>query len=85
MWRAFFLAMGIYVGILGMQGLAVEKVVLKAREPASGQNSLFDTGQPKPGPQKNLVPPDWAPWSLMAAGAVVILYSFSIPHRVRGN
>jgi hypothetical protein len=30
----------------------------------------------------NIAPPDWAPWSLLSAGAVVMLYSFTIPRRV---
>ena len=29
-----------------------------------------------------LVPPDWVPWSLLGTGAVVMLYSFTIPQRV---
>ena len=34
--------------------------------------------------KKELQPPEWAPWSFMGAGAVVLLYSFSIPRRVAG-
>jgi hypothetical protein len=33
---------------------------------------------------RELTPPDWAPWSLMATGAVVIIYSFTVPKRVAG-
>ena len=32
----------------------------------------------------DLTPPEWAPWSLMSAGAVIILYSFTIPKRIAG-
>ncbi|HZZ71690.1 MAG TPA: hypothetical protein VFE24_05520 [Pirellulales bacterium] len=32
----------------------------------------------------DLNPPEWAPWSLMSAGAVIILYSFTIPKRIAG-
>ena len=32
---------------------------------------------------KEVVPPEWAPWILMSAGIVVILYSFAIPKRVK--
>jgi len=73
MWRAFFLAIGIYVCLLGVQAMAVERAVLKP-EVAS-----------EVGVQREIVPPDWAPWSLMAAGAVVVLYSFTIPQRVGGG
>jgi hypothetical protein len=30
------------------------------------------------------VPPDWAPWSLMSTGAIVCLYSFTLPRRWNG-
>jgi hypothetical protein len=75
MWRAFFLAVGIYACMVGAECLAIEKAVLK----------------PKPGVQatdpapaaREIHPEEWAPWSLLAGGAVVILYSFTIPKRVR--
>ena len=38
----------------------------------------------KAGWRQEIVPPDWAPWSLIGAGAVVVLYSFTIPRRVGG-
>jgi hypothetical protein len=37
------------------------------------------------GPQKVLNPPAWAPWSLMATGAIVIVYSFTLPKRFMGQ
>jgi hypothetical protein len=73
MWRSFFLAVGVYVCLLGVQAIAVERAVLKP-EVAS-----------EVGVQGEITPPDWAPWSLMAAGAVVVLYSFTIPQRVGGG
>ena len=86
MWRAFFLAVGISLVIIGAQCLVVERVVLAHRvESAEVQSNDYyfggqNTSQPSGG--KNIVPPDWAPWSLMAAGAVVMIYSFTIPRRV---
>ena len=29
-----------------------------------------------------IVPPDWAPWSLISTGAVIMLYSFSLPKKL---
>ncbi len=83
MWRAFFLAIGVYLCILGGECLSVEKFVLKSRAPAEQQTQWFGA-EPKPGPQREVVPPDWAPWSLMSTGAVVCLYSFTIPKRMGG-
>ena len=70
MWRSFFLAVGAYVCLLGVQALAVERAVLKAD--VASQTGL----------QQEIVPPDWAPWSLIGGGAVVAIYSFTIPRRV---
>jgi hypothetical protein len=84
MWRALFLAFGFFVVILGLECLAVERVTLKTHDPPPAPVSPFDTAA-KTGPQTQIVPPPWAPWSLMASGAVVCLYSFTIPRRVGGN
>ncbi|HVT27395.1 MAG TPA: hypothetical protein VHE81_05195 [Lacipirellulaceae bacterium] len=73
MWRSFFLAIGAYCCLLGVEALAVEKAVVKVN-PSSAQTATRD-----------FVPPDWAPWSLLGIGAVVVLYSFSIPQRVGGG
>lgn len=72
MFRSLFLALGAYTCLLGVEALAVEKAVLK--QPADGQKAFFE--------QTEIVPPEWAPWSLMGAGSVVVLYSFTIPKRV---
>ncbi len=68
MWRAFFLAVGITAVLLGAECLAVDKVVVRA---------------PREGGPSEIIPPDWAPWSLISAGAVTVLYSFTIPQRVK--
>ena len=74
MWRSLFLAVGAYTCLLGVEALAIEKAVLKQPE----------NGQPRKFLKEDITPPDWAPWSLMASGAVVTLYSFTIPKRVGG-
>ena len=74
MWRSLFLALGAYTCLLGVEALAIEKAVLK--KPVQGKPNQFT--------QEDLVPPEWAPWSLMGAGSVVALYSFTIPRRAKG-
>jgi len=73
MWRSLFLALGAYTCLLGVEALAIEKAVLK--KPQEGQPQRFL--------KQEITPPEWAPWSLMASGAVVVLYSFTIPRRVK--
>ena len=81
MWRSLFLATGIVLCVLGAECLILEKAVLADRsdEPPP-QTAAFFTASAEPS-AKEIVPPEWAPWSLLAGGAVVILYSYSIPRR----
>ncbi len=75
MWRALFLAVGAYTCLLGVEALALDKAVLRKH--------VEGTYNPRQYVEEDLVPPVWAPWSLMGAGAVVVLYSFTIPRRAR--
>ena len=84
MWRAMFLAVGFFLILLGVQCLAVDTIHLKMRDKPPAPLSPFDTA-PKEGALKQLNPPPWAPWSLLSSGAVMCLYSFTIPRRVSGN
>jgi len=84
MWRAIFLSFGLSLVILGVECLGVEKISMKYRQDPPPANSPFDT-EVKVGPRKTFTPPGWAPWSLISSGAVVCLYSFTIPLRVRGK
>jgi hypothetical protein len=80
MLRAFFLATGICCLALGLECLVVEKAELAggaATSPASFAR------QAMPG-NREIEPPEWAPWSLMSVGAVVILYTFTIPKKMTG-
>ena len=84
MWRSFFLASGVYLILLGAECLGVQKFVLKEQQPVAQQPDrayLLGGDEPQVAARKELVPPPWAPWSLMSTGAVVCLYSFSIPQR----
>ena len=70
MWRSLFLALGVSSVLLGAEALFIDQAVLKNRE-----------AQATPA-ERVVDPPEWAPWSLMAGGAVVVIYSFTIPRRV---
>lgn len=70
MFRSLFLALGVYSFLLGIEALAIDRAVLKKPESSPAAQ------------QKVVVPPEWAPWSLMSSGAVVVLYSFVLPRRL---
>jgi hypothetical protein len=73
MLRAFFLAMGISTCIYGAECLVVERFVLAVdTKPATTQPGAFASSTKPP---REMNPPEWAPWSLLATGALVVLYS----------
>lgn len=79
MWRAFFLALGIYACIFGAECLVVENFVFAGENGSaghSGQGPLFQSSTPAVSRDWN--PPEWAPWSLLSTGAVIILYSVTL-------
>jgi hypothetical protein len=83
MWRAMFLAVGISMCILGGECLVVEKFVLGAEgPPPTAQSPMTLFGAPPAsaaGPaSRDIEPADWAPWSLLSAGAVIILYAVTL-------
>jgi hypothetical protein len=80
MFRAFFLAVGIYAFILGLECLFVDKAVLQPSRAASA-SALAQQVAPV---SREITPAEWAPWSLLSAGAVVMLYSFTLPAKMRG-
>jgi hypothetical protein len=84
MWRAFFCAVGIVLIIVGIECLLIDSAILVAgvlddptAQPAQASGGLFSA------PASNAAdrvfrPSDWFPWSLLASGAIVLLYSISL-------
>ena len=80
MWRAFFLSLGIYSLLLGLECLVIDKAVVAATsEPTAA--GMIQRATPA---YREIQPPEWAPWSLLSGGAVTILYSFTIPRKMSG-
>ena len=77
MWRAFFLAVGVFSILLGAQCLAVEKAVMQGgKRPVANAFSFSKAPE-----RREMEPPEWAPWTLLSAGAVVMIYSFTLPKK----
>lgn len=79
--RALFLAIGICLLILGTEFLFVEKAMLEDERMLTAA-TWFDEAVYSQ--RREISPPKWAPFSMLAAGAIVLIYSFTIPRRVRG-
>ena len=82
MWRAFFFAVGTMMVIVGVECLLIDSATLHSEGTQTVQvdNGWFQ--QPKAvqvSANKVISPPEWIPWSLIASGAVVILYAMTLP------
>lgn len=77
--RSFFLAIGIFAIILGVECLVLDRAVLKPSQEATieGFSERMATSP------REVTPPEWAPWSLLSAGTVVILYSVTLPQKMK--
>ena len=80
MWRALFLALGIYACIFGGECLVVDSYVMAGEatmSPSGNSSSLFQSSTPMAA-NRDWKPAEWAPWSLLSTGAIVILYSITL-------
>jgi hypothetical protein len=81
MWRALFLSIGIYLCIMGGECLVVDKFVMATEAEATElptSATLFGSPPPAAAANKEIEPAEWAPWSFLSAGAVIILYALTI-------
>ena len=86
MLRAFFLAAGGILMFTGVEALVLDHAVLSNDSPftkkavAANQPTLdewgFEIERKVTAPlKKTIQPPEWAPWSMLSSGAVILLYS----------
>jgi hypothetical protein len=69
MWRALFLALGMFLLVLGLECLVIDQATI-----SNAESSVV-----------TFAPPEWVPWSLLIAGAVTMLYSFTLPQKFKGG
>lgn len=69
MWRALFLAVGLFLLVAGAECLVIDQATINSAEQGHVTFS----------------PPEWVPWSLISAGAVTMLYSFTLPQKFKGG
>jgi hypothetical protein len=72
MWRALFLGVGLFVLVLGAECLLIDSATI---------NTPGDDGSPT---TVTLTPAEFVPWVLISAGAVTMLYSFTLPQKFKG-
>ena len=75
MWRSIFLAIGITLCILGAECLVIEEAVIAESGPLQAAIGGSDRLP------KQITTREWMPWTFLAAGAVTILYTITLPKR----
>ncbi len=91
MWKSFFLATGFFLLLLGAETLVVQKFAMAngSRVPAivsemgtpAASPAWISPGSTGPLLRREVRTRDWMPWSLLAAGAITVLYTLSLPHQ----
>ena len=77
MLRAFFSGIGISLLILGGECFVVDKAVLAISKPKEIAAPHFAAQQTPIQAGKEVKPPEWAPWTLISVGAVLVLFNAS--------
>lgn len=80
MWRAFFLAVGAMLFIVGVETLLIDSATIYARGDSSAAD-LVDPGSSSSAKTKVVKPDEWLPWTSMSVGTIVVLYAFTLPQR----
>lgn len=94
MWRALFLAIGGTLLVMGIESMVLDHAVMATDngiiKPASVSTEPvydewgFEVDRKIVAPvAKTLSPPEWAPWSMLSSGAVILFYGLA--SRVRGE
>ncbi len=81
MWRAFFLAFGIWLCLLGAQCLVIERAVLAESVVSSAPLLTADGTFTAPGTRPDIETREWMPFTFLGLGVVTILYTFTLPKR----
>jgi hypothetical protein len=78
MWRAFFYAVGIVLVVLGAECMVIDSAQIKNSEASKRPKLTVWNADAIAEPTKTVRPADWHPWSLLATGSIVLLYSWTI-------
>lgn len=81
MMKAFLLALGITMCVVGAEFLAVDKLILANGNQTQEQTGIgfFNEATSK---GKEFRPREWHPWALLSAGAVIILYGTTLQQKL---
>jgi hypothetical protein len=87
MWRSVFMAIGITLCIFGVECLFIDEAVLAksiGSAPPAASVSVGGGGGGGGG-GRQIKTREWMPWSFLGSGAVIILYTITIPRRFQSQ
>jgi len=79
MYRAAFLAFGVYLVLLGAGLLLIDEVALSQKVSHRAAPVLRLVGDADAAGRYHLQPPDWVPFTSMGIGIVTMLYAIALP------
>jgi len=80
MWRSLFLAIGTMMIIIGIELMLIDSATVYAASESSAIE-FIDPSAPPAISTKVVRPGEWTPWVVLSAGAIVVLYAFTLPMR----
>lgn len=82
MWRSIFLALGIMAIVIGAECLIIDSAHLYSAGGTKASSFINPADSPSTS-TRVWRPKEWMPWLMLAAGAITILYAFTLPKRFR--
>ena len=94
MWRSLVLAVGLSLCAFGVEFMVVDRLIMADKKPAHvehtssyqnydylGASDVGSWNHGSTGGQRAFVPPEWAPWGLLSAGVLTVLYGATLPSK----
>lgn len=82
MWRSVFIALGLMAIIIGLECLFIESASFYSPTETEASSFVNPVGQPA-SDTREWRPQEWFPWLILSAGAITVLYAFTLPKRIR--
>ncbi|MCP4888023.1 MAG: hypothetical protein GY904_15580 [Planctomycetaceae bacterium] len=82
MWRSVFIALGLMAIIIGLECLFIESASFYSPTEAEASSLVNPVGEPA-SDTREWRPQEWFPWLILSAGAITVLYAFTLPKRIR--
>ena len=82
--RSLFIALGIMAMIIGVESLFIESANIYVERGSTPLHLIDPTSVPG---QRVFTwsPKEWFPWVVLAAGVLTVIYTFTLPRRIRAS